>query len=122
MFRQQGRPSILPARSFVMEERFMALLLVAALAGTSSSVATRADVTPPPRTGGIVSDIVGAGHSCKGGVAIEAMSGPEAKAIEARGGRPMIARCDSGETYQIVYGQRPANGSAPAVQSVTPVK
>jgi len=105
-----------------MEERFMALLLVAALAGTSSSVATRADVTPPPRTGGIVSDIVGAGHSCKGGVAIEAMSGPEAKAIEARGGRPMIARCDSGETYQIVYGQRPANGSAPAVQSVTPVK
>ncbi len=105
-----------------MEDRIAAMVLVAALAGTSTAVTTRADIAPSPRPGGIASDIVGAGHSCKGGVSIQAMSGPEAQEIESKGLRPMIARCDSGETYRIVYGQRPANGGAPAVQSVTPVR
>lgn len=105
-----------------MDERIAAMVLVAALAGTSTAVTTRADIAPAPRTGGIANDIARAGHSCKGSVSIEPMSGPEAQDIEAKGLRPMIARCASGETYRIVYGQRAPSGGAPPVQSVTPVR
>lgn len=105
-----------------MEESLAALVLAASLVSGPATVTTRADVAPAPRSGGIATDIVNAGHTCRGGVMIEAMTGPEAQVLEARGLRPMIARCDSGEQYRIVYRRRPAHGGAPMVQSVTPVR
>lgn len=106
-----------------MQDRVSAMILLAALAGSSTVGTTGANSQSTPTTigsGGIATDIAKAGHSCKGGVSLIAMMGPEAQEIEAKGLRPMIARCDSGETYRIIYA-RTLSGPT-TIHSVTPIK